>query len=70
MVWVTVGIIVGGRRGRCCCGAPGYYLANPLEIVMIWKGGMAFHGNLIGVIVAILLYARAARSSAPSPSPM
>lgn len=63
MVWVTVGIIVGGRLGQVLLWAPGYYLANPLEIVMVWKGGMAFHGGLIGVIVAILLYARSQKLS-------
>jgi phosphatidylglycerol:prolipoprotein diacylglycerol transferase len=69
MVWVTVGIILGGRLGQVLLWAPGYYLANPLEILMIWKGGMAFHGGLLGVIVAILLYARSQKLS-PSPSPM
>ena len=38
---------------------PSYYFANPLEIVKIWKGGMAFHGGLVGVILAMFLYARA-----------
>ncbi|MFP4002392.1 MAG: prolipoprotein diacylglyceryl transferase [Alphaproteobacteria bacterium] len=36
-----------------------YYLNNPLEILMIWKGGMAFHGGLVGVVLAIILFARA-----------
>jgi phosphatidylglycerol:prolipoprotein diacylglycerol transferase len=63
MVWVTIGIIVGGRLGQVLLWAPDYYLANPLEIVMIWKGGMAFHGGLLGVIVAILLYARSQKLS-------
>ena len=63
MVWVTVGIIVGGRLGQVLLWEPGHYLADPLEILMIWKGGMAFHGGLIGVIVAILLYARSQKLS-------
>jgi phosphatidylglycerol:prolipoprotein diacylglycerol transferase len=37
---------------------PGYYAMHPLEIFMVWKGGMAFHGGLLGVIVAIALFAR------------
>jgi phosphatidylglycerol:prolipoprotein diacylglycerol transferase len=37
---------------------PGYYALHPLEIFMVWKGGMAFHGGLLGVIVAIALFAR------------
>jgi phosphatidylglycerol---prolipoprotein diacylglyceryl transferase len=56
--WVTIGIIVGGRLGQVLLWEPGLYLANPLEILMIWHGGMAFHGGLIGVIVAMWLYAR------------
>lgn len=56
--WVTIGIIVGGRLGQVLLWEPGLYLANPLEIIKVWKGGMAFHGGLIGVIVAIWLYAR------------
>jgi phosphatidylglycerol:prolipoprotein diacylglycerol transferase len=58
MFWITIGIIVGGRLGQVLLWEPQLYLANPLEIFMIWRGGMAFHGGLIGVIVAILLYAR------------
>jgi phosphatidylglycerol:prolipoprotein diacylglycerol transferase len=58
MFWITIGIIVGGRLGQVLLWEPQIYLANPLEIFMIWRGGMAFHGGLIGVIVAILLYAR------------
>jgi len=63
MFWITIGIIVGGRLGQVLLWEPGLYLANPLEILMIWKGGMAFHGGLIGVIVAILLYARSQKLS-------
>ncbi|HET6157147.1 MAG TPA: prolipoprotein diacylglyceryl transferase [Dongiaceae bacterium] len=58
MFWITIGIIVGGRLGQVLLWEPSLYLANPLEILMIWHGGMAFHGGLIGVIVAIWLYAR------------
>jgi len=63
MFWVTIGIIVGGRLGQVLLWEPSLYLANPLEILMIWKGGMAFHGGLIGVIVAIWLYARSQKLS-------
>ncbi|MGH6892304.1 MAG: prolipoprotein diacylglyceryl transferase [Dongiaceae bacterium] len=58
LFWVTIGIIVGGRLGQVLLWEPGAYLSQPLEILKIWKGGMAFHGGLLGVIVAILFYAR------------
>ncbi len=55
----VLGVIVGGRLGYCLFYKPGYYLANPLEIFMVWRGGMSFHGGLIGVIAAMALFARA-----------
>ena len=63
MFWITIGIIVGGRLGQVLLWEPSLYLANPLEILMIWHGGMAFHGGLIGVILAIWLYARSQKLS-------
>jgi phosphatidylglycerol:prolipoprotein diacylglycerol transferase len=63
LLWTTLAIIVGGRLGQVLLWAPGYYLANPIEIVKIWEGGMAFHGGLLGVIIAMLLYARSQRLS-------
>lgn len=53
-----IGIIIGGRLGFVLFYNPGYYLANPLEILMVWRGGMAFHGGLIGVAIAIIITAR------------
>jgi phosphatidylglycerol:prolipoprotein diacylglycerol transferase len=58
VTWCTIGIILGGRLGQVLLWEPGYYFAHPLEIFQIWKGGMAFHGGLIGVILAMFLYAR------------
>ncbi len=58
VTWCTIGIIVGGRLGQVLLWEPGYYFAHPLEIVQVWKGGMAFHGGLIGVILAMFFYAR------------
>jgi phosphatidylglycerol---prolipoprotein diacylglyceryl transferase len=63
MFWVTLGIILGGRLGQVLLWEPALYLANPIEILKIWKGGMAFHGGLIGVILAIVLYARSQKLS-------
>ena len=52
------GIILGGRLGYVLFYNPSYYLSHPIEIVMIWTGGMSFHGGLLGVMGAIILTAR------------
>ena len=54
----VLGVVIGGRLGYVIFYKPEHYLANPLEVFMVWKGGMAFHGGLLGVIVALALYAR------------
>ncbi len=53
---VILGVIVGGRLGYVVFYQPAYYLANPLEALMIWQGGMSFHGGLLGVIAAGLYF--------------
>jgi len=54
-----IGVIVGGRLGHVLFYGPlSHYLAHPLEIFAVWKGGMASHGGIIGVIVAMALFAR------------
>ena len=53
-----LGVILGGRLGQVLFYEPGYYLAHPLEILAVWKGGMAFHGGFIGVLVAMGLWSR------------
>jgi phosphatidylglycerol:prolipoprotein diacylglycerol transferase len=55
----VLGVVIGGRLGYALFYKPGQYLAHPLEIFMVWKGGMAFHGGLLGVITAMALFARA-----------
>ncbi|WP_283646409.1 prolipoprotein diacylglyceryl transferase [Marinovum algicola] len=56
MTWIILGIILGGRLGFVLFYQPGYYLANPGEILMIWQGGMSFHGGLLGVILAAWIW--------------
>ena len=56
--WATLGIILGGRLGYVLFYKPGYYLSNPGEILALWRGGMSFHGGMLGVIGATLLFAR------------
>ncbi|MEL6690177.1 MAG: prolipoprotein diacylglyceryl transferase [Pseudomonadota bacterium] len=58
ITWVIIGVIVGGRLGFVLFYEPAYYLANPLEIVMINRGGMSFHGGFLGVVIAALIYCR------------
>ena len=58
LTWVIVGVILGGRLGYVFFYQPLYFLYHPLEIVMIWQGGTAFHGGLAGVCVAAFLFFR------------
>jgi len=58
ITWCTIGIIVGGRLGYVLFYDPATYLANPAKILLLWEGGMAFHGGLAGVILAIFLFCR------------
>ncbi len=58
MVCVIVGVIVGGRLGYVLFYGDGYYLAHPLEILAFNKGGMSFHGGLVGVLVAGVVAAK------------
>jgi phosphatidylglycerol:prolipoprotein diacylglycerol transferase len=53
-----LGVIVGGRLGQVLFYEPGHYLANPAEILAVWKGGMSFHGGFLGVLVAMGLWSR------------
>ncbi|WP_153115939.1 prolipoprotein diacylglyceryl transferase [Rhodocyclus tenuis] len=54
----VLGVIVGGRLGQIVFYDPGYYFANPLEMLAVWKGGMSFHGGFLGVLVAMAIYSR------------
>lgn len=58
VVWVAIGLILGGRIGYVLFYNLEAYLSNPLEILAVWRGGMAFHGGLIGAVVAMILFAR------------
>jgi phosphatidylglycerol:prolipoprotein diacylglycerol transferase len=53
----VLGVVIGGRLGYVLFYKPMTYLANPLEIFAVWKGGMAFHGGLLGVIAAMAFFA-------------
>jgi prolipoprotein diacylglyceryl transferase len=54
----ALGAVIGGRIGYILFYKPAEYLANPLAILQVWEGGMSFHGGLLGVIVALTLFAQ------------
>jgi phosphatidylglycerol:prolipoprotein diacylglycerol transferase len=54
----VLGVIIGGRVGYCLFYKPGFYLSHPLEITYVWQGGMSFHGGMLGVIAAMVIWAR------------
>ena len=56
--YVLFGIIIGGRLGYILFYNSGYYLAHPLAMLRIWEGGMAFHGALLGIAIAVLIMAK------------
>jgi phosphatidylglycerol:prolipoprotein diacylglycerol transferase len=57
-LWVAAGVVIGGRLGHVLLYEPALYLSQPLEILMVHRGGMAFHGGMVGAIVAMWLFAR------------
>lgn len=58
LTWIILGVILGGRLGYVLFYQPGFYLANPAQILRVWEGGMSFHGGLLGATVAGFLFAR------------
>jgi len=58
VVWVTLGIILGGRAGYVLFYNLPHFIAHPLEIFQLWNGGMSFHGGFTGCVVAVILFAR------------
>lgn len=58
LIYVAIGTVLGARLGHCLFYQPEYYLNNPLEIFMVWKGGLASHGAAIGIPIALYLFAR------------
>src|SRR5260370_16942071 len=57
LLWAALGVILGGRLGYVLFYKPLFYVAHPLAILTLWEGGMSFHGGLLGVVAAILLFA-------------
>jgi len=55
---VVLGVIIGGRLGYVLFYNLSFFIEYPLEILAVWKGGMSFHGGLLGVLISVLLFAR------------
>ncbi|MET3589816.1 phosphatidylglycerol:prolipoprotein diacylglycerol transferase [Bartonella silvatica] len=58
VVWSAISVVVGGRLGQVLVWDPIYYFNHPSAIIAIWDGGMSFHGGLIGIIIAMIWFAR------------
>lgn len=57
-IYMVLGAVLGARLGHCLFYDPAYYLSNPLEILQIWKGGLASHGGVVGMLIAMYVYAK------------
>jgi phosphatidylglycerol:prolipoprotein diacylglycerol transferase len=57
ILWVTIGIIVGGRTGYVLFYNPAAFIQNPAAILKLWEGGMSFHGGFLGCVAAVMLFA-------------
>ncbi len=55
--WATLGVLLGGRLGYVLFYNPVFFFENPGKIFMVWQGGMSFHGGMLGVVMAIILFA-------------
>ena len=58
LTWATLGVVLGGRLGYVLFYQPSFFFENPLKILQLWTGGMSFHGGMLGVALAIILYCR------------
>ena len=63
LIYLMVGAVIGSRLMHCLAYEPDFYLSHPLEIFKIWKGGLASHGGLLGVLVAMYLYSKKYKES-------
>ena len=58
LIWGVVATVIGARLVHCLFYEPSYYLSNPLEILKVYKGGIASHGATVGLIVAVIFISR------------
>jgi phosphatidylglycerol:prolipoprotein diacylglycerol transferase len=58
LTWATLGVVLGGRFGYILFYQPDLYLGHPLAILQVWNGGMSFHGGMLGVVLALIIFCR------------
>ena len=58
LIYIMVGAVIGARLMHCFAYEPEFYLSHPMEIFKVWKGGLASHGGLLGVLVALYVFAK------------
>ena len=58
LIYVMVGAVLGSRLMHCLAYEPEFYLSHPLEILKVWKGGLASHGGLLGILIALYLFSK------------
>ena len=58
LTYIIIGVIIGGRLGYVLFYNLDYYLSDPVSVIRVWDGGMAFHGGFIGVVLAVILYSK------------
>ncbi|NPD65505.1 prolipoprotein diacylglyceryl transferase [Lichenicola cladoniae] len=58
LTWATLGVVLGGRFGYILFYQPGLYFSHPLAMLELWHGGMSFHGGMLGVVVALIVFTR------------
>ncbi len=56
-MYMALGVIIGARLGHCLIYEPEYYLSKPIEILKVWKGGLASHGGAAGILIAVGIFA-------------
>lgn len=57
-LYMALAVIIGARLGHCLFYEPAYYLANPVEILMIWKGGLSGHGAVVTILIALYIFSK------------
>ena len=58
LIYIVIGVLIGGRLGFVLFYEPAYYLENPLHVFAVWKGGMSFHGAFVGCGIAVWIFSR------------
>ncbi len=61
LIYVMISTVIGARLGHCLFYDPGYYLSNPIEILKVWRGGLASHGGAIGIFTGLYIYSKSRR---------